>query len=209
MTFSLCIWYVLPAPVSSWFSIVTCWKIIKVETMPSSVRMMWPAMIILHVPDLLHIIFSLPSSFSCQARSSLFCQCLASSLGKRTGMPWGVGKKDSLLCAPWFGKLESASAHALQYILLFNELQSPLFFSWFPSNYYPELKGGTRTVPDAIKMYLLKDWTFYLWVKMQFLFPFSSWLAQFLVSLNSVSYWGSCTSKRDSKTTASLKRLLQ
>lgn len=125
MTFSLSIWYALPAPVSSWFSIVTCWKIIKVETMPSSVKMVWPATIILHVPDLLHIIFSLSLSFSCQARSSVFCQCLALHLEKRTGMPWGVG---SLLCAPWFGKLESASFQALQYILLFNGPQSHGFF---------------------------------------------------------------------------------
>lgn len=95
--------------------------------MQSSVGMMGPVMIILHVPDLLHIVFSLSSPFSCQARSSLFCQCLALHLEKGIGMPWGVGK-DSLLCAPWFGKLESASAHALQYILLFNELQSPGFF---------------------------------------------------------------------------------
>lgn len=144
MTFSLCIWYVLPTRVSSWFSIVTCWKIIKVETMPSSVRMMWPATIILHVPDLLHVIFSLSVSFSCQARSSLFCQCLALHLEKRTGMPWGVGTKDSLLCAPWFGKLESASAHALQYILLFNKLQSPVFFSDSLETITQRLKRGTQ-----------------------------------------------------------------
>lgn len=100
--------------------------------MPSSVRMMWPAMIILCVPDLLHIIFSLSLSFSCQARSSLFCQRLALCSDKRTGMPWGVGKKGSLLCAPWFEKLERVSAYALQYILLFNKLQSPLFL--FPDS---------------------------------------------------------------------------
>lgn len=34
---------------------------------------------------------------------------------------------------------------------------------------------------------------------MQFLFPFSSWLAQFLISSMSFSCEGSCTSKRDSK----------
>lgn len=74
------------------------------------------------VPDLLHIIFSLSSSSSCQARSSLFCQCLALYLEKGTGTPWGVGKKGSSLCAP--GETQRASAHGLQYNLL---LQSPCF----------------------------------------------------------------------------------
>lgn len=32
--------------------------------------------------------------------------------------------------------------------------------------YYLEtVTQSSRTVPEAIKMYLLEDWTFYLWVK--------------------------------------------
>lgn len=122
---------------------VTCWKIIKVETMPCSVRMMWPAMIILCVPDLLHIIFSLSSSFGCQARSSYFCQCLVLYLEKGTGMPWGVGK-DYLPSAPWFGKLENTSAHALQYIVLFNELLSLHFLFFFFLDYLETVTQSSR-----------------------------------------------------------------
>lgn len=83
------------------------------------------------------------------------------------------------------------------------------FFSPIPWKLLPRAQErNSRTVPEAIKMYLLKDWTFYLWVKMQLLFPFSSWLAQFLISLNYSSYRGSRTSKRDSKKRASFKHLL-
>lgn len=68
--------------------------------------------------------FSLSSSSSSQARSSLFCQWL--TLYLENSDSWSAGK-DSLLPRSWFGKLERASAHGLQYILLFNMLQSQYF----------------------------------------------------------------------------------
>lgn len=143
MNFSLSIWYVLPAPVSSWFSIVTCWKIIKVETMPSSVRMMWPAMIILRVPDLLHIIFSLSLSFSCQARTSLFCQCLALCSEKSPGMPWVWARRT--VCSAPFGLRSLRVPQLMHYnISCYLMGYSLCFFSWFPRNYYPDLKRGTQ-----------------------------------------------------------------
>lgn len=156
--------------------------------MPSSVRMMWPAMIILCVPDLLHIIFSLSSSFGCQARSSYFCQCLVLYLEKRTGMPWGVGK-DSLPLPLGLGSLRmpqlmlwNISCYLMNY-----EVSTFFFFfllPWLPRNSYPELKRGTQELfLETMKTKLLKTWTFYLWVKVQFLFPFSRWLAQFLIPL--------------------------
>lgn len=75
-----------------------------------------------------------------------------------------------------------------------------MFFSRLPRNYYPGHNRGPQELSlELQRCVLLKDWTFYLWVEMQFLFPFSSWLAQFLISSMSFSCEGSCTSKRDSK----------
>lgn len=75
-----------------------------------------------------------------------------------------------------------------------------MFFSRLPRNYYPEHNRGAQELSlEPQRCVLLKDWTFYLWVEMQFLFPFSSWPAQFLISSKSFSCEGSCTSERDSK----------
>lgn len=152
MTFLLCIWYVLPAPVSSWLSIVTCWKIIKVETMQSSIRMMWPAMIILCVPDVLHIIFSLSSSSSSQARSSLFCQWLTLYLEKRTATAGVLARRTVCFLGLGLGTLREPQPMGYSiscYLTCYNLSVFLLITQKLLSNVQ---ERNSRTVPEAKKM---------------------------------------------------------
>lgn len=119
--------------------------------MQSSVRMMWPAMIIWCVPDVLHIIFSLSSSSSSQARSSLFCQWLTLYLEKRT-VTAGVLARTVCFLGLGLGSLREPQPMGYS-ISCYLTCCSLSIFLLMAQKLLSSVQGrNSRTVPEAKKM---------------------------------------------------------